>query len=136
MDHEHIFALVETIHGANFDAIHIFAFDAVFDDDIGHDRFPSRAKTASVRQSARGSFCCEGPQKIIVNHSRIYAYPLKQRKFEKNRMNRGHTTGVMPNTGLPITGLSMSGLQTASGTCRLPGGASTVPIVQHLIYSI
>jgi hypothetical protein len=36
MDNEHIFALVEAIHGANFDAVHVFAFDAIVVDDIGH----------------------------------------------------------------------------------------------------
>ena len=40
MDHKHILALVEAIHGANFDAIHIFALDAIFRDDISHGEFP------------------------------------------------------------------------------------------------
>jgi hypothetical protein len=44
MDHEHVLALVEAIHRADFDTIHVFALDTIFDDDIGHDRFPSRAK--------------------------------------------------------------------------------------------
>ena len=33
---QHVFAFVETIHGADFHAIHIFALDAVFIDDVGH----------------------------------------------------------------------------------------------------
>jgi hypothetical protein len=37
MDNQHVFAFVEAIHRANFDAIHIFAFDAVFSDDVSHD---------------------------------------------------------------------------------------------------
>ena len=37
VDHQHVFALIETIYRANFHAIHIFAFDAVFSDDVGHD---------------------------------------------------------------------------------------------------
>jgi hypothetical protein len=36
VDHQHVFALVETVHGADFHAIHVFAFDAVLGDDIGH----------------------------------------------------------------------------------------------------
>ena len=36
MDNQHVFAFVKAIHGANFHAIHIFAFDAVFSDDVGH----------------------------------------------------------------------------------------------------
>jgi hypothetical protein len=33
---QHVLALVETIHGANLDAVHVFAFDAIIVDDIGH----------------------------------------------------------------------------------------------------
>ena len=36
MDDEHIFALVEAIHGADLDAIGEFALDAIFVDDVGH----------------------------------------------------------------------------------------------------
>jgi hypothetical protein len=54
MDHKHILALVEAIHGADFDAIHVFALDAVFDDDIGHDHFPSRANAASPARRVNG----------------------------------------------------------------------------------
>ena len=34
---QHVFALVEAIHGADFNAVHIFAFNAVIIDDVGHD---------------------------------------------------------------------------------------------------
>ena len=33
---QHVFALVEAIHGADFNAVHIFAFNAVIIDDVGH----------------------------------------------------------------------------------------------------
>jgi hypothetical protein len=36
VDHQHVFALVKAVHGADFHAIHIFTFDAVFCDDVGH----------------------------------------------------------------------------------------------------
>src|ERR1700720_2316729 len=36
VDDQHIFALVEAIHGADFDAVHVFAFDAIVVDDVGH----------------------------------------------------------------------------------------------------
>ena len=36
MYHEHILSLVETIHGADLHAIHVFAFDAGIDDDVSH----------------------------------------------------------------------------------------------------
>src|SRR5580704_13642300 len=36
VDDQHIFALVEAIHGADFNAVHVFAFDAIVVDDIGH----------------------------------------------------------------------------------------------------
>ncbi len=38
MDHEHVLALVEAIHGANFHAVHVLALDAILDDDVGHVR--------------------------------------------------------------------------------------------------
>ena len=36
MDDKHVLALVEAIHGAYLDAVHVFALDATFDNDIGH----------------------------------------------------------------------------------------------------
>jgi hypothetical protein len=36
MDDQHIFALVEAIHGTDLDAVHVFAFDAIIVDDVGH----------------------------------------------------------------------------------------------------
>ena len=36
VDDEHVLAFVETIHGADFHAIHIFALDAILADDVGH----------------------------------------------------------------------------------------------------
>ena len=36
VDHEHVFAFVKTVNGAHFDAIHIFASDAIVGDDEGH----------------------------------------------------------------------------------------------------
>ena len=37
MDDEHVLALVEAIDRADLDAIHQFAADAGFGDDVGHD---------------------------------------------------------------------------------------------------
>src|SRR5712692_2510009 len=36
MDDEHVLALVEAIHRADLDAVHVLALDAVFGDDVGH----------------------------------------------------------------------------------------------------
>src|SRR6185436_11622119 len=36
VDDEHVLALVEAVHGADFDAIHVLALDASFGDDVGH----------------------------------------------------------------------------------------------------
>ena len=36
MDHEHILALVEAVHGADFDAVGVLALDADFSDDVRH----------------------------------------------------------------------------------------------------
>jgi hypothetical protein len=35
MDHKHVLALVETIHGAYLDAVHGFAANAALIDDVG-----------------------------------------------------------------------------------------------------
>src|SRR6201987_3501919 len=36
VDDQHVFALVKTIDRANLNAVHVFAFDAIVVDDIGH----------------------------------------------------------------------------------------------------
>src|SRR5262245_46396275 len=36
MDDEHVVALVEAVDGADLDAVHVLALDAVFGDDVGH----------------------------------------------------------------------------------------------------
>jgi hypothetical protein len=38
MDDQHVLALVEAVHGADLDAVGIFALDAGFSDDVGHPR--------------------------------------------------------------------------------------------------
>ncbi len=41
MNDEHILADIEAVDGTHLDAIHVFAFDAVVGDDVGHQRtFP------------------------------------------------------------------------------------------------
>jgi hypothetical protein len=37
MDDEHVLAFVEAVDGADLDAIHVLALDAILGDDIGHD---------------------------------------------------------------------------------------------------
>ena len=53
MDDEHVLALVEAIDRANLDAIHVFAADAGFSDDVGHDVgfFSSMSAIAMGRSS-------------------------------------------------------------------------------------
>ena len=40
VDHEHIFALVEAVHGAHLDAVHRFAPNAALIDDVGQFSTP------------------------------------------------------------------------------------------------
>ena len=40
VDDEHVLALVEAVHGADFDAVHVLALDAGFGDDVGHSAVP------------------------------------------------------------------------------------------------
>src|SRR5690606_30422107 len=55
VDNQHVLALVETIHGADFHAIGVFAADAGFGHDIGHGRLfnpPSSNPQASRRSDS------------------------------------------------------------------------------------
>jgi hypothetical protein len=36
VDHQHVFTLVKTVHGADFNTVGVFAGNAVVVDDIGH----------------------------------------------------------------------------------------------------
>ena len=36
MNDEHVLPFIETVDGAHFDAVHVFAADAVIGDDVGH----------------------------------------------------------------------------------------------------
>src|SRR6185369_3634702 len=47
VDDEHILAFVEAIDRADLDAVHIFAFDACFGDDVGHGSSSLFARPAS-----------------------------------------------------------------------------------------
>jgi hypothetical protein len=50
MDDEHILALIETVHWAYFHAVHVFALDAIFSDDVGHERsFEGLFQSKSLR---------------------------------------------------------------------------------------
>ena len=40
VDDEHVLAFVEAIDGTDLDAVHVFAFDACFNDDVGHAGVP------------------------------------------------------------------------------------------------
>jgi hypothetical protein len=48
MDHEHILALVEAVHGAHGDAIHGFAANAAFVDDESQFRTPNTLERATL----------------------------------------------------------------------------------------
>ena len=69
VDHEHILALVEAIHGAHLDTVHGFAANAAFIDDVGqlsvllgchvdhHDRlFPKHINSRMVMTPVRAQF--------------------------------------------------------------------------------
>jgi len=56
MDDEHILAFIEAIDGTDFDAIHVFALNAIIRDDIGHLRavLPTLRRS---KQTRRGRGC-------------------------------------------------------------------------------
>src|SRR5258708_10198251 len=45
VDKRHVVALIKAIHRANFHAVHVFALDAVFRDDVSHSLLRPLAKT-------------------------------------------------------------------------------------------
>src|ERR1051326_3383098 len=51
MDDEHVVALVEAVDGADLDAVHVLALDAVFGDDVSHGRIISKRKGAQSENS-------------------------------------------------------------------------------------
>src|SRR5262249_36656771 len=48
VDDEHVLALVETVHGAHFDAVHGFAANAAFVDDVGQLSVLSADRSAEL----------------------------------------------------------------------------------------
>ena len=46
VDDEHVLALIEAVDGANLDAVHVFALNAVVRDDVGHVRRKSPGRPA------------------------------------------------------------------------------------------
>jgi 5-formyltetrahydrofolate cyclo-ligase len=74
MDDQHVVALVETIDRANLDAIHVFAFDAIVSDHVGHDDTPveagsSRKNSASLRKNERERLIAQ--RLAISNDARV-----------------------------------------------------------------
>jgi len=57
VDDEHVLAFVETIYGAYFHAIHIFALDAILHDDISHAYLlRRRMRPPTALQPGAGSY--------------------------------------------------------------------------------
>jgi hypothetical protein len=46
IEDKHVLALVEAIHGADFDAVHVLALDASLGHDIGHQRGSGKERAA------------------------------------------------------------------------------------------
>ena len=60
---EHILAFIETIDRTDLDAVHVFALDAVFDDDIGHSKAPLRPSSARRKFANRVDPALQGREK-------------------------------------------------------------------------
>jgi hypothetical protein len=55
MDDEHVLALVEAIHRTDFHAIHVFALDAIFGDDVSHEQPLSAGSRALAAHKPSGA---------------------------------------------------------------------------------
>ena len=53
VDHQHVFADIEAVHRTDLHAIHVFAVDAIFGDDIGHWRDSPGLSLYNWRQNGR-----------------------------------------------------------------------------------
>jgi hypothetical protein len=51
MDDQHVVTLVEAVHGADFNAIGIFAFDAGFSDDVSHPKLRNGSIFSGLRSA-------------------------------------------------------------------------------------
>src|SRR5262245_25642834 len=67
MDHEHILALVEAVHGAHGDAIHGFAANAAFVDDESQFSTPNTLERATLAK------------KVVPYTQQLEPVPLLQR---------------------------------------------------------
>jgi hypothetical protein len=61
VDDQHVLALVKAIDGADFNAVHVFTFDAIVVDDIGHlhtldARFEALLLSHVVRGTQEGAY--------------------------------------------------------------------------------
>src|SRR5476649_2512146 len=55
IDDQHVVALVEAIHGADFNTVHVLALDASFGHDVGHQTLLKRARVNATPSPAQGS---------------------------------------------------------------------------------
>jgi len=53
VDDQHIFALVEAVHGADCNAVHELAFEARFGDDVGHAELQVRRASVHIIPDAK-----------------------------------------------------------------------------------
>src|SRR4029077_15902207 len=88
MDNQHVVALVETIDRANFDAIHVFALDAIIRDYVGHDDFAvgagfRRKNNASFRLSAMRTAFARNASATSFSNSSSHVSP-KSRSQRSN----------------------------------------------------
>jgi hypothetical protein len=52
VDDQHVLAFIETVDGTDFDAVHVFALDAVFGDNIGHSGVPGELRLEALANGA------------------------------------------------------------------------------------
>jgi hypothetical protein len=66
VDDQHVLALVKAIHGADFDAIHVFTFDAIVVDDIGHFHTLDGLFVASLLSHGSDARKKNGSSKLLI----------------------------------------------------------------------
>jgi hypothetical protein len=101
MDHEHILALVEAVHGAHGDAIHGFAANAAFVDDESQFSTPNTLERATLAK------------KVVPYTQQLEPVPLLQRV--KTRLARLRHSKIADGFPLSVEERSGSGRHCNDG---------------------
>src|SRR5882757_4267810 len=84
MDDQHVVTLVEAVHGADFNAIGIFAFDAGFSDDVSHPKLRKGwLRNGSILSGLRSAGTAQPQGKYSTPARRFPAVPRSRIRLDR-----------------------------------------------------